>query len=188
MAAGLATLHVLRQEQLVEHAADMGRRLLDRLATLVDRYEMVRAVRGRGLIIAIEFGPPTSTTLKLGWSLLHEMDQSLFCQAMLIPLLTDHHILAQVAGHHMDVIKLIPPLVIQADDVDEIADAFEAVIAACHRFPGSAVRQIETGPVVPRIRDKQRGQRGTNHHDSDRQARCLTLARNFHPFCRPAGD
>ena len=36
----------------------------------------------------------------------------------------------------MDVIKLIPPLVIQPDDVDEIADAFEATIAACHRFPG----------------------------------------------------
>lgn len=136
MAAGLATLYVLRQEKLIENAAVMGDRLLKGLGSLVGQYEMLHAVRGKGLIVALEFGPPKSVTLKMGWSLLHKLDQSLFCQAMLIPLLVDHHILAQVAGHHLDVIKLIPPLVLTGDDVDQIVRSFDAAIKACHKFPG----------------------------------------------------
>ncbi len=136
MAAGLATLHVLREEKIVENADAMGRRLHHRLAALIDKYEMVAEVRGKGLMLAIAFGPPRSMTLKMGWNLLHKLDQSLFCQAVLIPLLQDHRILAQVAGHGLDVIKLIPPLVVNEADVDAIADAFDQVIGACHKFPG----------------------------------------------------
>ncbi len=136
MAAGLATLHVLREEKIVENTARVGALLRDRLNALRSKYDMINEVRGKGLMIAIEFGPPKSIKLKMGWSLLHKLDQSLFCQAILIPLLTDHHVLAQVAGHHMDVIKLIPPLVLSEQDVEELIQAFDTVIGACHQFPG----------------------------------------------------
>ena len=136
MAAGLATLHVLREEKLVENAAAMGDRLITGLTALKDRYELLHDVRGKGLMVAVEFGPPKSIKLKMGWSLLHKLDESLFCQAILIPLLTDHRILAQVAGHHLDVIKLIPPLVVTPGDVDAVIAAFDRVIGACHKFPG----------------------------------------------------
>ncbi len=136
MAAGLATLHVLREERIVENAAAMGERLMAGLSELIDRYEMVQQVRGKGLMVGLAFQPPRSMTLKLGWKLLHKLDASLFCQAILMPLLADHGILAQVAGHHMDVIKLIPPLVLTAEDVDQIVAAFDAVIGSCHQFPG----------------------------------------------------
>jgi ornithine--oxo-acid transaminase len=136
MAAGLATLHVFRTEHIVENAAAMGERLFAKLRPLVEKYDLVKEVRGKGLMVGIEFGPPRSLTLKMGWSLLHKVDQGLFPQAILIPLLHEHHVLAQVAGHHMDVVKMIPPLVLNADDVDAIAAAADAVIASCHRFPG----------------------------------------------------
>jgi len=136
MAAGLATLSVLRDEKLVENAASMGARLAEGLRSVGSQYEMFGEVRGRGLMIGIEFRPPTSLTLKMGWNLLHSLDPSLFCQAMLIPLLSEHHVLAQVAGHHLDVIKLLPSLVINQDDVDYLVRAFDQVMAACHRFPG----------------------------------------------------
>ncbi|HET6324827.1 MAG TPA: aspartate aminotransferase family protein [Planctomycetaceae bacterium] len=136
MAAGLATLSVLRDEKLVENAAAMGNRLADRLRAVGSRYEMFGEVRGRGLMVGIEFRPPTSLSLKMGWNLLHKLDSSLFCQAMLIPLLSEHHVLAQVAGHHLDVIKLLPSLVVNEDDVDYVVQAFDQVMAACHRFPG----------------------------------------------------
>jgi len=136
MAAGLATLSVLRDEKLVENAASMGARLAEGLRSVGSQYEMFGEVRGRGLMIGIEFRPPTSLTLKMGWNLLHSLDPSLFCQAMLIPLLSEHHVLAQVAGHHLDVIKLLPSLVINPDDVDYLVRAFDQVMAACHRFPG----------------------------------------------------
>jgi ornithine--oxo-acid transaminase len=69
---------------------------------------------------------------------MHKMDRSLFPQAAIIPLLAKHHILTQVAGHHIDVIKLIPPLVIGEEDVNWFLKAFEDVLVQMHKFPGPA--------------------------------------------------
>jgi ornithine--oxo-acid transaminase len=138
MAAGLAALDVLDREQLIPHAEKMGRLLTEGLQAMVPRFEFLKEIRGRGLMIGIEFGPPKSLGLKAAWTLMHQMDKSLFPQAALIPLLDKHHILAQVAGHHIDVIKLIPPLVISEEDVKWFLTAFEDVLVQLHKFPGPA--------------------------------------------------
>ena len=136
MVAGLATLAVLEAEKLVENAAAMGRRLMELTKPFEQEFEMVREVRGLGLMYAIEFGEPRSMTLKMGWKMIHAANEGLFPQAILIPLLKEHHILAQTAGHHMDVVKLLPTLVVTEQDIDAIAAALRATIAACHKFPG----------------------------------------------------
>ncbi len=133
---GLATLAVLEEEKIVENAAAVGQYLLERLQALVGRYELLKEVRGKGLVIAIEFGAPKSMSLRAGWSMIHKLNQDLFCQAILVPLMMDHKILAQVAAHGMDVIKLIPPLVLTRADVDRFMTSFEAVLDAAHKFPG----------------------------------------------------
>jgi 4-aminobutyrate aminotransferase-like enzyme len=133
---GLATLEVIREEGLVENSARMGAYLMDRLGALADKYEFIREVRGRGLMIAIEFGEPRSLALKTGWKMMHGLNQDLFCQSILVPLIMDHHVLAQVSGHRRDIIKLIPPLVFGQADADRFIEAFDQVLAAMHRFPG----------------------------------------------------
>ena len=55
-----------------------------------------------------------------------------------VPLMKKHHILTQVAGHNVDIIKLLPPLVIDESHVRRFLTAFEEVVADCHKFPGSA--------------------------------------------------
>jgi ornithine--oxo-acid transaminase len=69
---------------------------------------------------------------------MHTMDKSLFPQAAIIPLLNKHHIITQVAGHHIDVIKLLPPLVTSEEDVRWFLSAFEDVLVQMHKFPGPA--------------------------------------------------
>jgi len=133
---GLATLEVIREEGLVENSARMGAYLVDRLKGMAGKYELIREVRGRGLMIAIEFGQPRSLTLKAGWKMIHGVNQDLFCQSLLMPLIMDHHILAQVAVHGKDIIKLIPPLVFDQADADRFIEAFDQVLAATHRLPG----------------------------------------------------
>ena len=71
----------------------------------------------RGLMIGIEFQRPKGFALRTAWDMIHRMNDGLFPQAVTIPLLDDHGVLTQVAGHHMDVVKLIPPLVINEADV-----------------------------------------------------------------------
>jgi ornithine--oxo-acid transaminase len=137
MAAGLATLDVIESEGLVSRAERLGERLRVGLSGLVGRYEFLREVRGKGLMIGIEFGPPTSFKLKASWNLLESANKGLFCQLITIPLFAEHKILTQVAGHASHTIKLLCPLVITEADCDWIVSAFDDVIAATHRVPGA---------------------------------------------------
>jgi ornithine--oxo-acid transaminase len=133
---GLATLEVLQDEKIVENAARMGEYLQTKLKALVGKYEFLKGIRGKGLVIGIEFGPPSSMTLKAGYHMVKRLNKELLCQSFLVPLMMDHKILAQVAAAGLDVIKLIPPLVITQQDCDRFLASFEEVMVAAHKFPG----------------------------------------------------
>ncbi|MDT0545169.1 MULTISPECIES: aspartate aminotransferase family protein [Streptomyces] len=132
MAAGLAVLAVMEDEKVVENARIAGDLLRTRLAALVDRYELLHEVRGRGLMIGIEFGRPTSLGLRSRWAMLQAARKGLFAQMVVVPLLQRHRILTQVSGDHLEVIKLIPPLIIGEREVDRFVDAFTAVMDDAH--------------------------------------------------------
>ncbi|MBN8246167.1 MAG: aspartate aminotransferase family protein [Verrucomicrobia bacterium] len=138
MAAGLAALDVLDRHQLIANAERMGNRLGEGLRAMMPRFEFMKEVRWRGLMLGIEFGSPRSLTLKTAWSICHGLDKSLFPQACVMPLMNKHHIITQVAGHAIDVVKLIPPFVIGEPDVKWFLDAFEDVMVGMHKFPGPA--------------------------------------------------
>ena len=137
MAAGLATLEVIEAERLVQNAARTGARLMASFQDMADRYEFVKTVRGKGLMIGLEFGSPRSLKLKAAWSLLETANAGLFSQIITIPVFKDHKIVVQVAGHGMNVVKLLPPLTITDADCDWIESAFEDVIADAHKVPGA---------------------------------------------------
>ncbi|WP_457796681.1 aspartate aminotransferase family protein [Methylocystis sp. S23] len=132
MAAGVATLEVIKNERVVENAAAKGERLLASFRKMADRYELVSDVRGKGLMIGVEFGPPKSLMLKATWNLLETANSGLFGQLICIPLFKDHKVLTQVAGHANPTIKLLPALTLSDADCDWIESAFDAVIADAH--------------------------------------------------------
>ncbi len=137
MAAGIATLEVLESENLIANAARQGDALLAELNELAQRYEFFHQARGRGLMIALEFGKPDSFKLKTAWNLLETANKGLFSQMITIPLFKKHRILSQVAGHGMNVVKFLPPLVIGDDDRRWIVEAMDDVLADCHQVPGA---------------------------------------------------
>lgn len=138
MAAGLAALDVLDRENLIANAAKMGDFIGQGLQAMVPRFEFMKEVRWRGLMTGIEFGPPKSITLKIAWTTCHALDKSLFPQAAVIPLMDKHHIITQVAGHGVDVVKLLPPLILNEADAKWFLTAFEDVMVQMHKFPGPA--------------------------------------------------
>ncbi|MCX8252727.1 Aminotransferase class-III [Beijerinckiaceae bacterium RH AL1] len=137
MAAGLATLEVIEREGLVANAAAKGDRLMAAFREMAERWEFVKTVRGKGLMIGLEFGSPKSLKLKAAWSLLETANAGLFSQIITIPIFKNHKIVVQVAGHGLNVVKLLPPLTITDADCDWIESAFEDVIADAHKVPGS---------------------------------------------------
>jgi ornithine--oxo-acid transaminase len=136
MACGLASLTILEDEKLVENAARIGALLLERLDALRPKHTFLKEIRGKGLMIAIEFHEPPELGLKMAWRLLHKIDKALFPQLVIVPLLSKHRVLTQVAGHNMDVIKILPPLMIGEREVDYFMKAFEETLNGCRRLPG----------------------------------------------------
>jgi ornithine--oxo-acid transaminase len=139
-AAALATLGVLEREQLVGRSERMGALLLELTRPLVERFEVVRDVRGLGLMWAIEFGPPAGASARRLWERVERRQPGLFSQLVTVPLFHEHRIFCQVAGHHMNVIKALPALTIEESEVRRFAAALEQTIAAAERYPAALAR------------------------------------------------
>ena len=119
MAAALASLHVIEEDKLVQHAAELGDYAMAKLREIGKDNPFVSEVRGKGLMFGIDFArPKDSFKLKMAWDMLHKMNFGVFGQMIIIPLLQDHHILTQVAGYHTEVIKFLPPMVATKADMD----------------------------------------------------------------------
>jgi ornithine--oxo-acid transaminase len=139
MAAGLATLHELDEQRLVERSATLGGRLLELTQPLVDEFDVVREVRGLGLMWAIEFGEPERSGRRT-WRMIERMQPGLFAQLVVVPLFSEHRILSQVAGHNMAVLKVLPPLMLGDDDLDEFVEALTATVSRAQRMPSSLTK------------------------------------------------
>jgi ornithine--oxo-acid transaminase len=136
MVAGLASLSVIEDEQLVTNAEQMGKLLRDALQDMIEEYELLVDVRGRGLIVGMEFGKPRSLKLRTGWNMLQAARRGLFAQMVVVALFQKHRILTQVSGDFMDVIKLLPPLTITETEVNLFREAFADVMAEAHKGSG----------------------------------------------------
>jgi ornithine--oxo-acid transaminase len=136
MTAGLASLAVIDDEHLVENAERTGEALMAALAEMADGYEMVGEVRGRGLMIGLEFCKPRSLKLRTGWNMLQAARHGLFAQMIVVFLFQRHRILTQVAADHDEVIKLLPTLTIGEPEVKTFCDAFADVMDDASRGSG----------------------------------------------------
>jgi 4-aminobutyrate aminotransferase-like enzyme len=139
MASALASLYVIEEDRLVENAAEMGRYVMEKLKPIAESCPFVSDVRGKGLMFALDFARPrNSFKLKMAWDMLHKLNYSVFGQMVVIPLLQKHHILTQVAGYHIEVIKFLPPMIVTKQDMDWFLSGLDDVLADTQRFPGAA--------------------------------------------------
>jgi 4-aminobutyrate aminotransferase len=116
-AAAVATLRALREEKLIENSAAMGARLVARLKELQQRFPGIGEVRGLGLMVGVEFstpdGKPDSKTAKA------LIQKCLEGGLMLLP-----------CGTYGNVVRCIPPLVIDDSHLDEALGIFTAALEA----------------------------------------------------------
>ena len=102
-AAGIAVLDVLEQENLVQNAEETGNYLMEKLAEISSDIQ----IRGKGLMIGLEFPYPVSELRK--------------------KLLFEHKIFTGVSGQNM--IRLLPPLSLKKDEADIFLEAFTKAFA-----------------------------------------------------------
>ena len=149
MAAGLAALRIIERDGLVERAARMGAFLRAGLAELQQRHDMIKDVRGSGLMIGIELQPPSSRVARMSCRLIRMASEGLFPQLVVIPLHRDHGVITMAAGKN-DVIKLLPPLTLSQDEAQSFLDALDQVLSDCRGAAGknwAVVRDIATATI-----------------------------------------
>jgi len=117
-AAALATLDVIKEEGLLENCRRQGRRAMSRLSVYPEKFDIVGDVRGRGLMIGIEFVQPED----------RKAPNPETARAVLEGCLGEGLILYP-CGTWNQTIRFIPPLVVTADELDEGLDSLERVVA-----------------------------------------------------------
>jgi ornithine--oxo-acid transaminase len=132
MRAGLATLDVLEREELGRRATRMGGELQRRLTDELSSYEMVKAVRGMGLLLGIEFAIPRRLSLRVPFEAFSKVHPAMFGQILVMRLFRDHGILTQICGNDFMVLKVAPPLVVTDGQVDEFVSAIRNVVELVH--------------------------------------------------------
>jgi len=145
MTAALATLLVMEEEKVAENAARLGARTIARLTEIGKTCPFVFEVRGKGLMFGIDFRRPEGPLkLRAAWDALHLLNEGVFSQTVIMPLLHEHRILAQVAGYHTELIKFLPPINIAEEELDYFLSAMTQVLAGLQSVRGSAWSTVRT--------------------------------------------
>lgn len=106
-AAAIAVLEVMKEEHLVENAREVGNYLMEKLQVLQEQHpDRIKEVRGRGLMIGIEFNEPIKELRKR--------------------LLFEKHIFTGVSGSN--VIRLLPPLCLSEDEANIFLTEFQSLL------------------------------------------------------------
>jgi putrescine aminotransferase len=138
-AAGLAAIRTLEEENLVRRAAERGRHLFNGLARLCEECDLLREVRGRGLLIGLEFNPLPEMVVNhwkqmqsggMGFFLVPQVDkliESIPSMYVMQNLLNEFGIYTQVARSNPLVLRIQPPLTITADEIEAALAAIAEV-------------------------------------------------------------
>src|SRR5258708_27876487 len=119
MRAGLATLDVLEGQRLGDRAVEIGDELRPRLSEALEGYEMVKEVRGKGLLLGIEFTAPRRLALRAPFEAFANLHPAMFGQILVMRLFRDGGILTQICGNDFMVLKVAPPLVVTPSQITE---------------------------------------------------------------------
>ena len=136
MVAGLATLATFDDENIIERARITGEAFVGALQPLVERYEMLHEVRGKGLMIGLQFGAPTSKSLRRRFNTLERLRPAIFSQMMVVPLYHRHRILTQVAADNVNIVKLLPALICGQEEIDYFVAALDDILKDAHDGSG----------------------------------------------------
>ena len=127
MAAGLATLKYLKENDIASKAEQLGNRLRERLNELKSEVDFIGDVRGRGLMIGVEIVNANAELDRLGHypaysKLASSIQQECFKRGLIL----------EVGGRHSAVMRFLPPLIVTEQQIDEIMRIFsDSVYAAC---------------------------------------------------------
>ncbi|MGZ4815457.1 MAG: aspartate aminotransferase family protein [Terriglobales bacterium] len=132
MRAGIATLDVIEKEELTTRSEQLGSYVRQRLREELAGYEMVREVRGLGLLNGIQFAPPKQIRLRIAFETFKRIHPGMFGQMVVMRLFRGKDILTQMCGNNFMVLKVAPPLTVTEEEIESFVQSAREVVELIH--------------------------------------------------------
>jgi ornithine--oxo-acid transaminase len=135
MRAGIATLDVLQREELGPRALRLGEEFRNKLRQALADFDMVKEVRGMGLLSGIEFFPPKKLVFRALYEAFNKIHPAMFGQIVVMRMFREKNILTQICGNNFMVLKAAPPLTVRENQLDEFVESIRDVIQMAETSP-----------------------------------------------------
>ena len=125
--AALAAINVIVNSDLAARASELGDYFHDRLAEVAARHQIIREVRGRGLMVGLDFTPignPVTRGIRTQTAAM-----------VAVQMLHKHRIISLYTFTNANVIRLAPPLTVERDILDRYVAALDDVLTSSTSFP-----------------------------------------------------
>ena len=138
-AAAIAAINAIVEGDLPAQAEAKGEYLLPKLQALGEKHALVSEVRGRGLMIGVEFAQPGGVG-----AIFKGLSREYLASMIAAELLTKHNILTAYTLNNPNVIRLQPPLIVTTGQLDEVAAALDETLGRCKSAVGATVSTLKT--------------------------------------------
>ncbi|MCL6590220.1 MAG: aspartate aminotransferase family protein [Firmicutes bacterium] len=138
-AAALAAIEAIYEERLADNARVQGEYFLGKLRDLKQEFKLIKDVRGRGLLLGIEFEQPEGLLNNLTGGMLSQVAAEYTGSMVAGKLMNDYRIITAYTLNNLNVIRLEPPLAITRKEIDYLLGALRAVLSEHKGFISLAV-------------------------------------------------
>lgn len=145
MAAGLATLNVLRDIDAPARAKALSDRLMNGLSQLAEHYDVIEKVKGAGLMRSIYFRESSNVALKAQQKVMNMADSGSFAAAVNVEMYTKQRVIVQIPGPGLNAIKILPPVTSTDADIDYFLAALEDSLASLYKAASGPVASLGKG-------------------------------------------
>ncbi len=143
--AGIASLEVILDEDLPGQAREKGEYMLTELRKLQEKHPMIKDVRGRGLLIGIEFEKPAKGVLdKLTGGVMNKLSEEYLGAMVAGELLNRYRVITAYTLNNPNVIRMEPPLTVTLAQIDHVLKALDDIFAKNRGFMSMALTSTKT--------------------------------------------
>ena len=122
-AAGIAAINSIIAQDLPKQAEEKGQYFMSKLLAIKEKHKIIKEIRGKGLLIGMEFNQPTGIANKLAGNITYE-----YLASMVVGILQNkHRIITAYTLNNPNVIRFEPPLIVSYQQIDKVISALDNV-------------------------------------------------------------
>ncbi|WP_434631764.1 aspartate aminotransferase family protein [Thermoanaerobacterium thermosaccharolyticum] len=144
-AAGITAIKLILDKNLPEAAKEKGEYFLSRLKELKEKHKLIKDVRGKGLMIGVEFNQPEGGIIdKLSGGAVSRLSNEYLGSLVAGELQNKHHIITAYTLNNPNVIRFEPPLIVTKEQLDRVVEALDEIMTRSGSLLGMTLSSAKT--------------------------------------------